>query len=79
MALWITLGGLVWVACSVLAYGLMLAHFQKGWPSIARSGYYGDTAFARWMALAGPIGLFVALMMGGTRYGTMYRNPHKEV
>lgn len=74
--LWVALGVAGWAACSFLAYGRTFAHFQRKYPRIAAEGRRGDMAFAAFMAVGGPVGLFVALLMG--RRGFMWRVPHVD-
>lgn len=60
----------VWIGCGVLAYGLNLAYFQGKYPNVRESE---DRKFALTVALFGPIGLFVCLVMGGTKYGLQFQ------
>ena len=54
-----------WIACGMLAYGMTFAHFQRGYPSIAAKNRRQDVAYATFLGLLGPVGLFIALLHSG--------------
>lgn len=65
---------LVWAACGVLTYGMMLAYLQRRWPRQAEREYREDCSRAAFLALLGPAGLFVTFFMTAfAQYGFMYR------
>lgn len=74
MWIWITFGGVLWIACSVLEYGLYFAYYQRKWPSIANENRLSDRFLAALIALIGPIGLLATLITGQFGYGLQYRN-----
>ncbi len=63
----------LWIACGVLAYGLTLAFFQRKFPLIAADDYWDDVLFAVFIGTLGPIGLFTALVSGGTKHGVKWK------
>ena len=64
-----------WATCGVLAYGLTFAYFQLEYKDIADlPGMASDSRrTARLMAIAGLIGLVVALACGGAKHGLKFR------
>ena len=72
---------LVWIACTVLAYGLLLATAQRHYPHIARQEWRRDRFYCTWLAQFGPMTLIailaVYLIDPGKYHGLMYRNPHR--
>lgn len=66
---------LFWLGCGVLAYGFTFAYFQLEYKDIVHlPGMASDSRrTARVMAIAGPIGLVVALACGGTKHGLKFR------
>lgn len=62
----------LWIACGFVAHGLTFAYFQRRWPRLAENDEDGDRAFARLVGSSGPIGLLVALIAGGTKYGLKF-------
>lgn len=64
--LWIALFALSWAACGVIAYGLTVAYFYAKFPTLRDDD---DYMLARFMCIMGPLGLVVALLMGGTGHG----------
>lgn len=70
----LSITALLWIGCGVLAYGLTFAHFQGKYPTIAIETLPDDRRVATFMAIAGPIGLFVALIQGEPRkYGLRFK------
>ncbi len=69
-------GIIVWLACGVLAYGHMLAVFQRGYPSVAERDYKGDRITALSASIFGPIGLVASLLISHG-HGFMYFRPWK--
>ena len=76
MEYWIA-GAVAWAVCGFLAYGLDLAHFHRGWPTLADRDRDEDISCARAAALLGPIALIVGLIMYKGR-GFMWRLPPRE-
>ncbi len=70
----------VWVICSAIAYGISLAHFQKGFPFIAKEHYRLDVILSLVKAFLGPISLVFAAIDWKTtkKYGLMYRRPKEK-
>lgn len=70
-----------WVACGLLAYMAILAHFQRRFSIIARSERAGDLMFSAMCGVLGPLGLLAFVLMeisGGDipfRYGLMLWPP----
>ncbi len=62
-----------WVACGVIAYGLVFAHFQQKWPLNAQAGLWNDRGFAALVSISGPLGLSVVFFKGWFSYGLQYR------
>ena len=69
----LTLISVVWFVCAVFAYGLTLGCFQNQWPQYAYRNRFSNLTFAVCMGLTGPIGVFMALLLGGTKYGMAFR------
>jgi hypothetical protein len=63
-ALIVALVGLSWVVCGVGAFGLTFTSFDRGFPGLACQRYWKTLRFAAIIALAGPVGLATALIMG---------------
>ena len=61
------------IMCSVLAFGLTFAYFQRRWPTIAEEQYTKDRAFAFFLSLYGPIALIVVLYRGRLKYGIKFK------
>jgi hypothetical protein len=67
---------LLWIPCSILAFGMTLAYFQREYPIFRNlPGEYTDDLFVAWFtALLGPVGPLVAISQGWKRsHGLMYR------
>ena len=76
MIYWI-IGGVCWMICGILAYGIALALQQRGFPSIAKRGYREDCSFATFVGFMGLIGLIAVFICSGfAEHGLMYRTPH---
>jgi len=69
--------GFVWVVCGLLQYGIVLAFYQKEFPSDAQSRAREDQIFAFFMSLFGPLSLIAALLKGMYRHG-MQLGPTKD-
>lgn len=52
-----------WLICAFLAYGIVFAHFQGKWPNQAKENRKADIEVSATVALLGPIGLIVALIL----------------
>lgn len=74
----IIIGGIVWIVCGVLAYGMTLAYDQRHWGVTSIEEYRADHRCSLLWALFGPCALLASLINGDFVYGPMYRNPHKE-
>ena len=60
-----------WLICSVLTYGITLAHLDGESPGL---DYVGDKGFAAVFSLLGPIGLLMSFLMSGfAHYGLKYK------
>lgn len=61
---------LVWAVCGVLAYGITLAYFQGQYPRVRDKGdWYAGLV----PGLAGPIGLFIAVLFSqGCKHGIKF-------
>ena len=66
---------LCWLLCSIIAAGLLFAHAQTEWPSLAKQDYRSDLGWAILMSLyGGPMTLVVAFFMTGfARHGWKLR------
>jgi NhaP-type Na+/H+ or K+/H+ antiporter len=62
----------LYTVCGSFAYGLSFAYFQREWPEIAEKWEDRDRRMARMVAILGPFGLALALVMGGTRHGLKF-------
>ena len=52
----------IWAVCGWLAYGAILAHFQREFPIIASKKYNSNKNLAILYAISGPIGFFMAFL-----------------
>lgn len=69
---------LFWIACSVLTYGMYLAHLQKAYPTIAEKNYRQDCGTAFFTAVWGPFGLWVIFLSTGfAQHGFQYSRRRK--
>ena len=71
---WLAIG---WAVCGFLAYGRTLAYFQRNWPDIADKGRAADIYKACLMAVIGPIGLVIAMLLSDS-HGFMWRLPPRK-
>lgn len=65
-----------YLTCSVVSFGIVFGHFQNNpnWKSIAEEGYRSDMGLALYVALFGPIGLIVSILLTGfCPYGLKFR------
>ena len=62
-----------WLICGIVAYGLTFACFQRKYPTLAEKDYWSDFRTALFTGMAGPIGLGVALAMGGIQHGFKWK------
>ena len=57
---------LFWLMCALGAAGMLFAHVQDSWPSLASSGRRADLGFALGVGLlGGPIALLVSIFATG--------------
>ena len=75
MEYWL-IGIAIWIACGFLAYGRWLAHFQRGWPTLADRHRNEDCRRAFMVALGGPCGLIGTLI--ACRHGFMWCLPPRK-
>lgn len=64
---------LAWVVCGVVTYGLMFAHFQRGFALIAKDDYRCDVKASLFMAAFGPLGLIATVLSGCFLHGLKFR------
>ncbi len=76
MEYWLA-GAVVWVMCGFLSYGMVLAYFQRRWPTLADEERDKDRRFALLCALTGPINLMVCIITY-RGYGFMWRLPPRK-
>ena len=83
--IWWLLGGIAWVGCGVLAYGLTFAHFQRftaRYSATAKDEFLSrqkkeadGRKFAIVIAFCGPVGLFgVLLGRRPSRFGVRFKS-----
>lgn len=60
-----------WIVCGIIAAGHCYAHEQDGgpWPEYSAYSITSDSLRAIIFGVAGPVALFVSLVVGGVRYG----------
>lgn len=80
---WAISGGIFWVGCGVLAYGMFFAYFQRAYPFCCFSDWGRDFRLSFLMALASPIALVVATIashraLHGFKWGWETRNIDKD-
>lgn len=70
----------IWLVCSVWAYGLTFGDFEGTFPPLEGSSDEWNEEFSKRnqrmafsVALFGPIGVLVALIMGRCKYGLKFR------
>lgn len=67
----------VYVVCGVLTFGILFAESERRWPTIAVENRNMARAFASMLALTGPLGFIVVLLVnlvdGSLCYGLKYR------
>lgn len=78
MILAIIIGGIIWIVCGVLAYGMTMAVEQRRWGATSIEEYRDNHRCSLLWALFGPLALLASLVHGDAAHGLMYRNPHKE-
>lgn len=59
---WWILGVFLWLACSVLSYGMLLACLQKEYPELAAEDLHTDRIFCRKFSVLGPLSLLKLLI-----------------
>lgn len=70
---------LVWVVCSVLAFGIIYAHFQHDCPQFAWPDRRKDAGLAMFLSMGGPITLAIAFLLSGfAETGLLYRPMNRE-
>ena len=81
MAIWL-IGGIVWVACGVLVYGLVLALFVRDFPSLhCDSIWASDRRCAMLVPVFGVLGLIGFIIFSWfihgvpCKHGLMFRKP----
>ena len=60
-----------WVASGGMTYGLLVAHYQRKFPTIAAEYRIIDRLVAMSVALTGPVGLLATLAAGQFKRGWM--------
>lgn len=72
----------LWLGCGVLVYGLVLAHLQRGWPTLAAADAKNNQWTAATFALGGPVslvGIGVTMAMSSPGYqGFLFRPLSEE-
>jgi hypothetical protein len=70
MTLYILLYALFHIACGVLSYGLLFAHFQRAFPRLADRDHTKDKVSSALAAITGPVALIATLvLLAGTCRG----------
>ncbi len=54
---------IMWIICSVVAYGYSFAHYQRTCPGIAEQDYLDDLLFCLHMSVGGPLALLPMICM----------------
>lgn len=61
------------IIAGFFTFGIVFAHFQRGWPTIAKEQRKDDMGVALFFALLGVLGFFVTLLCSGfAKYGLLY-------
>jgi len=63
----------VWIYCGYLTYGYTLAHFQREFELISEKHRVDDCRFALFVAVSGPVGLFVNWITNSMQHGRLYK------
>lgn len=54
-----------WLVCSVISFGASFAFFQRTWPDLASSQYYGDMVVSVLVSVFGPISFIAVFFLSG--------------
>lgn len=69
---WIVLGGVLYIASGILAYGFALAHLQNEYPARAERLCLDHVMAAAGMGMIGPVGLPFIVLTGDTDQGFQF-------
>jgi hypothetical protein len=63
----------LWLACGLAAAGMIYAHVQRRWPSVADEDRREDAEYAVAFGLFGPIALVIIFLMTGfAKHGWLF-------